>query len=222
MTNFPTEPTNEDCLSALCVRCQIRQWDCGSFFSAPQSFWRSLRAHSNWFPQLCRSLKFHFYCLWESLSCSVLGMEIASKLSFQHLASLSWDQLTSKVLKLYVCRCEGAVATFIHVSEGDMWLCPSLLTGDVRRCDFCVVFLCRQGQQLEPSDKYMFNRMEGGRSMLTIRNIRQSDGGSYACRADNKAGSQERELFLKVFGKVDGKSWNKLDWSALWVIVFLF
>lgn len=68
----------------------------------------------------------------------------------------------------------------------------------------------------------MFNRMEGGRSMLTIRNIRQSDGGSYACRADNKAGSQERELFLKVFGEVDGKSWDKLDWSALWVIVFLF
>lgn len=47
-------------------------------------------------------------------------MEIASKLSFQHLASLSWDQLTSKVLKLYVCRCEGAGATFIRVSEGGM------------------------------------------------------------------------------------------------------
>lgn len=99
-----------------------------------------------WFLQLCRSLKFHFYCLWESLSCSVLGMEIASKLSFQHLASLSWDQLTSKVLKLYVCRCEGAVVTFIRVSEGGMWVCSHLLTGDVRRCDFDVVFFFCAGK----------------------------------------------------------------------------
>lgn len=68
----------------------------------------------------------------------------------------------------------------------------------------------------------MFNRMEGGRSMLTIRNIRQSDGGSYTCKADNKAGSQERELFLKVFGKVDGKRCNKLEWSVVWIIVFFF
>lgn len=37
--------------------------------------------------------------------------------------------------------------------------------------------------------------------MLTIRNIRQGDGGSYSCKATNKAGSQERELFLKVFGE---------------------
>lgn len=37
--------------------------------------------------------------------------------------------------------------------------------------------------------------------MLTIRNIRQGDGGTYTCKATNKAGSQERELFLKVFGK---------------------
>uniref|UniRef100_A0A3Q2ZT21 Neural cell adhesion molecule 2 n=2 Tax=Kryptolebias marmoratus TaxID=37003 RepID=A0A3Q2ZT21_KRYMA len=57
----------------------------------------------------------------------------------------------------------------------------------------------RKGQQLEPSEKYIFNKLEGGRSMLTIRNIRQVDGGSYSCKATNKAGSQERELFLKVF-----------------------
>ncbi|XP_036947430.1 neural cell adhesion molecule 2-like isoform X1 [Acanthopagrus latus] len=57
----------------------------------------------------------------------------------------------------------------------------------------------RKGQQLEPSEQYIFNRLEGGRSMLTIRNIRQGDGGTYTCRATNKAGSQERELFLKVF-----------------------
>ncbi|KAM4538461.1 neural cell adhesion molecule 2 isoform X1 [Fundulus heteroclitus] len=57
----------------------------------------------------------------------------------------------------------------------------------------------RKGQQLEPSDKYIFSRLEGGRSMLTIRNIRQADGGAFSCKATNKAGSQERELFLKVF-----------------------
>lgn len=59
-------------------------------------------------------------------------------------------------------------------------------------------------QQLEPSEQYILNRLEGGRSMLTIRNIRQGDGGTYTCKATNKAGSQERELFLKVFGKDDG------------------
>ncbi|XP_063733460.1 neural cell adhesion molecule 2-like isoform X2 [Eleginops maclovinus] len=57
----------------------------------------------------------------------------------------------------------------------------------------------RKGQQLEPSEQYIIARLEGGRSMLTIRNIRQGDGGSYTCRATNKAGSQEREIFLKVF-----------------------
>ncbi|XP_060888504.1 neural cell adhesion molecule 2-like isoform X2 [Labrus mixtus] len=57
----------------------------------------------------------------------------------------------------------------------------------------------RKGQQLETSEQYFFTKLDGGRSMLTIRNIRQGDGGSYTCRATNKAGSQERELFLKVF-----------------------
>ncbi len=64
-----------------------------------------------------------------------------------------------------------------------------------------LLYLCRKGQHLEPSEQYIFNRLEGGRSMLTIRNIRQGDGGTYTCKATNKAGSQERELFLKVFGK---------------------
>lgn len=59
----------------------------------------------------------------------------------------------------------------------------------------------RKGQQMEPSEQYMFNKLDSGRSMLTIRNIRQGDSGTYTCRATNKAGSQERELFLKVFGK---------------------
>uniref|UniRef100_A0A1A8GG60 Neural cell adhesion molecule 2 n=1 Tax=Nothobranchius korthausae TaxID=1143690 RepID=A0A1A8GG60_9TELE len=57
----------------------------------------------------------------------------------------------------------------------------------------------RKGQQLEPSEKFIINRLEGGRSMLTIRNIRQIDGGAYSCKASNKAGAQERELFLTVF-----------------------
>lgn len=166
LTNFPTESTNEDCLSAPCVRCQIRQWDCGSF-SAPQSFWRSLRAYSSWFLQLSflqlySSLKLHFYCLWESLSCSFLGMEIASKLSFQHLASLSWDQLTSKVLKLYVCRCEGAVATFIRASEGGMWVCPHLLAGDVCHCDFD--FLSVQERTAAGTVRQVHVQPDGGRT----------------------------------------------------------
>ncbi|KAM7375248.1 hypothetical protein PAMA_014373 [Pampus argenteus] len=62
-----------------------------------------------------------------------------------------------------------------------------------------VVTWHRKGQQLEPSEQYIINRLEGGRSMLTIRNIRQGDGGTYTCKATNKAGSQERELMLKVF-----------------------
>ncbi|XP_061571752.1 neural cell adhesion molecule 2-like isoform X4 [Cololabis saira] len=62
-----------------------------------------------------------------------------------------------------------------------------------------VVTWHRKGLQLEPAEQFIFNRLEGGRSMLTIRNIRQTDGGTYSCKATNKAGSQERELFLKVF-----------------------
>uniref|UniRef100_A0A6Q2ZKZ9 Neural cell adhesion molecule 2 n=1 Tax=Esox lucius TaxID=8010 RepID=A0A6Q2ZKZ9_ESOLU len=56
-----------------------------------------------------------------------------------------------------------------------------------------------KGQQLERSEQYVLNNLEGGRSTLTIRNILQGDGGDYTCRATNKAGSEERELFLKVF-----------------------
>ncbi|XP_034033022.1 neural cell adhesion molecule 2-like [Thalassophryne amazonica] len=62
-----------------------------------------------------------------------------------------------------------------------------------------VVTWHRKGQQLQSSEQYIFNRLEGGRSMLTVTNIRQSDGGTYSCKATNKAGSQEKELFLKVF-----------------------
>ncbi|KAM9830885.1 neural cell adhesion molecule 2-like isoform 2-T2 [Syngnathus typhle] len=62
-----------------------------------------------------------------------------------------------------------------------------------------VVTWHRKGQRLEPSDQYILSQLEGGRSMLTIRNIRQVDGGFYYCKSANKAGSQEMELFLKVF-----------------------
>lgn len=74
-----------------------------------------------------------------------------------------------------------------------------------RPCAASALCLCRKGQQLEPSEQYIFNRLEGGRSMLTIRNIRHVDGGTYTCKATNKAGSQEREIFLKVFGKADNQ-----------------
>ncbi|XP_029516012.1 neural cell adhesion molecule 2-like isoform X2 [Oncorhynchus nerka] len=57
----------------------------------------------------------------------------------------------------------------------------------------------RKGQQLERSEQYVLITMEAGRSTLTIRNIIQGDGGDYTCRATNKAGAEERELFLKVF-----------------------
>ncbi|XP_055785348.1 neural cell adhesion molecule 2-like isoform X3 [Salvelinus fontinalis] len=57
----------------------------------------------------------------------------------------------------------------------------------------------RKGQQLERSEQYVLDTMEAGRSTLTIRNIIQGDGGDYTCRATNKAGAEERELFLKVF-----------------------
>lgn len=78
-------------------------------------------------------------------------------------------------------------------------------------CALRLFYLCRKGQQLEPSEQYIFSRVDGGRSMLTIRNIRQGDGGTYTCKATNKAGSQERELFLKVFGKYFGSHSNKAD-----------
>ncbi|KAJ3584528.1 hypothetical protein NHX12_015023 [Muraenolepis orangiensis] len=57
----------------------------------------------------------------------------------------------------------------------------------------------RKGQHLELSEQYLLHNADGGRSTLTIRNIGQADGGAYTCKATNKAGSQEKELFLKVF-----------------------
>uniref|UniRef100_A0A9J7XBA9 Neural cell adhesion molecule 2 n=1 Tax=Cyprinus carpio carpio TaxID=630221 RepID=A0A9J7XBA9_CYPCA len=48
-------------------------------------------------------------------------------------------------------------------------------------------------------EQYVLNTLDGGKSTLTIKNIRQGDGGPYTCRASNKAGSSESQLFLKVF-----------------------
>ncbi|XP_066516169.1 neural cell adhesion molecule 2-like isoform X2 [Hoplias malabaricus] len=57
----------------------------------------------------------------------------------------------------------------------------------------------RKGRQIERSEQYVLNTLEGGKSTLTIKNIKQGDGGPYTCRASNKAGSLEREILLKVF-----------------------
>ncbi|KAA0715592.1 Neural cell adhesion molecule 2 [Triplophysa tibetana] len=54
----------------------------------------------------------------------------------------------------------------------------------------------RKGVQLEESERYV---MRARGTTLTVRNIQQNDGGSYTCKASNKAGEVEHELFLKVF-----------------------
>lgn len=64
--------------------------------------------------------------------------------------------------------------------------------------DVCVH---RKGHVIERSEQYVLNTLDGGKSMLTVKNIRQGDGGPYMCRASNKAGSSESQLFLKVFGE---------------------
>uniref|UniRef100_A0A8C2LCP3 Neural cell adhesion molecule 2 n=1 Tax=Cyprinus carpio TaxID=7962 RepID=A0A8C2LCP3_CYPCA len=46
------------------------------------------------------------------------------------------------------------------------------------------------------SERYV---MRARGTTLTVRNIQQDDGGSYTCKASNKAGEVEHELFLKVF-----------------------
>ncbi|KAI4885644.1 hypothetical protein NFI96_007300 [Prochilodus magdalenae] len=59
----------------------------------------------------------------------------------------------------------------------------------------------RKGRQIERSEQYVLGTLEGGKSTLTIRNIKQGDGGPYTCRSSNKAGSKESEILLKVFGE---------------------
>ncbi|KAJ8405952.1 hypothetical protein AAFF_G00308400 [Aldrovandia affinis] len=54
----------------------------------------------------------------------------------------------------------------------------------------------RKGRQIEQSDQYV---LKAGGSSLTVRSITQDDGGSYSCKASNKAGHAQQELFLNVF-----------------------
>ncbi|XP_051993080.1 neural cell adhesion molecule 2-like [Xyrauchen texanus] len=58
-----------------------------------------------------------------------------------------------------------------------------------------------KGHVIERSEQYVLNTLDGGKSMLTIKNIRQADGGPYTCRASNKAGSTESQIILKVFAQ---------------------
>uniref|UniRef100_A0A8C1ZJX1 Neural cell adhesion molecule 2 n=1 Tax=Cyprinus carpio TaxID=7962 RepID=A0A8C1ZJX1_CYPCA len=59
----------------------------------------------------------------------------------------------------------------------------------------------QKGHVIERSEQYVLSTLDGGKSTLTIKNIRQGDGGPYTCHASNKAGSSESQLFLKVFGE---------------------
>ncbi|EPQ10482.1 Neural cell adhesion molecule 2 [Myotis brandtii] len=54
----------------------------------------------------------------------------------------------------------------------------------------------RNGKFIEESEKYI---LKGSNTELTVRNIINSDGGYYVCRATNKAGEDEKQAFLQVF-----------------------
>uniref|UniRef100_A0A286XEM3 Neural cell adhesion molecule 2 n=1 Tax=Cavia porcellus TaxID=10141 RepID=A0A286XEM3_CAVPO len=54
----------------------------------------------------------------------------------------------------------------------------------------------RNGKIIEENEKYI---LKGSNTELTIRNIMNSDGGPYICRARNKAGEDEKQAFLQVF-----------------------
>uniref|UniRef100_A0A8B9LUH0 Neural cell adhesion molecule 2 n=1 Tax=Astyanax mexicanus TaxID=7994 RepID=A0A8B9LUH0_ASTMX len=56
----------------------------------------------------------------------------------------------------------------------------------------------RKGVELQESEQYV---MRARGTTLTIRNIKQDDGGSYTCKASNKAGEVQQEIVLKVFGE---------------------
>lgn len=59
-------------------------------------------------------------------------------------------------------------------------------------------FFCRNGKLVEENEKYI---LKGSNTELTVRNIMNSDAGPYVCRASNKAGEDEKQAFLQVFGK---------------------
>uniref|UniRef100_A0A8C4LUZ5 Neural cell adhesion molecule 2 n=1 Tax=Equus asinus asinus TaxID=83772 RepID=A0A8C4LUZ5_EQUAS len=54
----------------------------------------------------------------------------------------------------------------------------------------------RNGKFIEENEKYILKRSN---TELTVRNIVNSDGGPYVCRATNKAGEDEKQAFLQVF-----------------------
>ncbi|XP_072288278.1 neural cell adhesion molecule 2 isoform X2 [Pyxicephalus adspersus] len=54
----------------------------------------------------------------------------------------------------------------------------------------------RNGRMIEENEKYLLRE---DNTELTIRNIINSDAGSYTCRATNKAGVTEKQSFLQVF-----------------------
>ncbi|EHB17734.1 Neural cell adhesion molecule 2 [Heterocephalus glaber] len=54
----------------------------------------------------------------------------------------------------------------------------------------------RNGKIIEENEKYI---LKGSNTELIVRNIINSDGGPYVCRATNKAGEDEKQAFLQVF-----------------------
>ncbi|KAI4579312.1 hypothetical protein MJG53_001186 [Ovis ammon polii x Ovis aries] len=54
----------------------------------------------------------------------------------------------------------------------------------------------RNGKFIEENEKYS---LRGSNTELTVRNIINSDGGSYVCKATNKAGEDEKQVLLQVF-----------------------
>ncbi|XP_039599455.1 neural cell adhesion molecule 2-like isoform X2 [Polypterus senegalus] len=59
-----------------------------------------------------------------------------------------------------------------------------------------VITWYRNGRLIEESDQYLMREKS---TELTVRNIKKDDGGSYFCKATNKAGVDQSELLLKVF-----------------------
>lgn len=54
----------------------------------------------------------------------------------------------------------------------------------------------RNGKLIEENEKYI---LKGSNTELTVRNIINKDGGSYVCKATNKAGEDQKQAFLQVF-----------------------
>lgn len=74
----------------------------------------------------------------------------------------------------------------------------NLLYYKVRFVRMNLFFFFRNGKLIEENEKYI---LKGSNTELTVRNIVNSDGGPYVCRATNKAGEDEKQAFLQVFGK---------------------